>query len=93
MSFFTTNRRGFVGALAALGLQQFFASDVEAQAQSPSDAWLDGMKGKHKLLFDVPEPDGGTALRHGHGYLDTWREAYGVDERDINLVVALYGGA
>lgn len=92
-NFLTTNRRGFVGALAALGLQQLFAGDVFAQTQAPSDAWLDGMKGKHKLFFDVPEPDGGTALRHAHGYLDGWRDAYGVAERDVNLVVGLYGRA
>lgn len=90
-TFLTTNRRGFVGALAALGLQQLFATELVAQAPSPSDAWLDRMNGQHKMFFDVPEPDGGTALRHGHGYLDTWREAYGVAERDVNLVVGLYG--
>lgn len=91
MSFLTTNRRGFVGALAALGLQQFLTVDAYAQGSSPSDAWLDGMKGKHKMLFDVPEPDGGTALRHGHGYLDGWRDAYATPESDVNLVVAMYG--
>lgn len=91
MSFLATNRRGFVGAMAVLGLQQLFPAESFAQAPSPSDAWLDGMKGKHKLFFDVPEPDGGTALRHGHGYLDGWRQAYGVSEREVNLVVGLYG--
>jgi len=87
---FTTDRRGFVGAIAALGLQQVVSSDYATQAPSPTDAWLDQAKGKHRLLFDVPEPDGGTGLRHVRGYLDTWREAYGVPERDVNAVMTLY---
>lgn len=92
-SFLSTNRRGFVGALAALGLQQLLPAESLAQAPSPSDAWLEKMNGKHKLLLDVPEPDGGTALRHAHGYLDSWREAYGVAEGDVSLAVGLYGRA
>ena len=90
MSFLATDRRGFVGTLAALGLLDVLPRGAVAQTPS-QDPWLDAMKGKHRLLFDVPEPDGGTALRHAHGYLDTWREAYGVGEQDVSLVVALYG--
>lgn len=91
MSFFTTSRRGFVGAMAALGLQQLFPTEALAQASAPSDAWLDRVKGKHRVLLDVPEPDGGTALRHAHGVLDTWQGTYGVPARDVSVVVVLYG--
>jgi intracellular sulfur oxidation DsrE/DsrF family protein len=58
---------------------------------APSDSWLDQMKGKHRQLFDAPEPDGGTVLRHVRSYLDVWREAYGVREKDVSVVVVLYG--
>ena len=90
-TFFSTSRRGFVGTLAALGLLPALPGDAMAQAPSPADSWLDGMKGRHRLLFDVPEPDGGTGLRHVHAYLDTWREAYGVGEHEVNVAFALYG--
>lgn len=82
-----SDRRTFLGTVAALSAGAAFHSDREVPA---SDAWLDRLKGKHRQLFDVPEPDGGTVLRHARNYLDTWRDTYGVPERDINLVVVLY---
>jgi intracellular sulfur oxidation DsrE/DsrF family protein len=89
-----TDRRSFITALAALtaGGGATLATAAPPPQQSPaSDAWLDKLKGKHKQLFDAPDPDGGTLLRHARGYLDVWRDAYGVPERDVNLVVTLYG--
>jgi len=87
-----TDRRSFITAMAALSAGATLASGAEPSPQSPApDAWLDKLKGRHKQLFDAPDPDGGTLLRHARGYLDVWRDAYGVPERDINLVVTLYG--
>ena len=96
----TTDRRGFVGAVAALGagvalgpdthVQRLFVAEPPAGAQDPSDAWLDRLKGTHRQLFDVPEPEGGTMLRHVRNYLDAWRDTYGVAERDVSVVVTLY---
>jgi len=86
-----TDRRGFVSAIAALSVGAALGPPPAPQAESPaSDAWLDRLKGKHRQLFDAPEPDGGAVLRHARNYLDTWREAYGVPERDISLIVVLY---
>jgi len=97
---FKTDRRRFVGAVAALGagtaltpdgsVRLFFASARAASPGRSSDEWLDQLKGKHRLLFDAPEPDGGTVLRHIRTYLDTWREAYDVPERDVSVIVTLY---
>jgi intracellular sulfur oxidation DsrE/DsrF family protein len=81
-----TDRRAFLGAVATLSAGTMLHID----GSPASDAWLDRLKGKHRLLFDVPEPDGGAVLRHARNYLDVWRDAYGVPERDINLVVVLY---
>ncbi len=90
----TTDRRGFVGAVATLGAGLALGADARMPrlfvAQQPSDAWLDHLKGKHRQLFDVPEPEGGTALRHLRNYLDAWRNAFGVGERDVSVVVTLY---
>ena len=88
-----TDRRSFITAMAALGAGASLATAAEPTQQAPaSDAWLDKLQGQHKQLFDAPDPEGGTLLRHARGYLDVWRDAYGVPERDINLVVTLYGG-
>lgn len=87
-----TDRRSFITAMAALSAGASLATAAEPSPTSPAlDAWLDPLKGKHKQLFDAPDPDGGTLLRHARGYLDVWRDAYGVPERDINVVVTLYG--
>ncbi len=83
-----TDRRRFLGLLgSAVAL-----SSASAMAQGVSfDTWLDALKGKHKQLFDWPEPEGGLGLRHVRGYLNTWRDAYGVQEKDLAIIVALYG--
>jgi len=97
----TTDRRRFVGAVATLGagvalgagtgVHRLFVAQQPAGAPvATSDAWLDHLKGRHRQLFDVPEPEGGTALRHVRNYLDVWRDAYGVAERDVSVVVTLY---
>ena len=91
----TTDRRGFVGAVAALGVGVALGAETGAPrllgAQQPaSDAWLDRLKGKHRQLFDVPEPEGGTVLRHVRNYFEAWRNAFGVGESDVSVVVALY---
>jgi intracellular sulfur oxidation DsrE/DsrF family protein len=80
-----TDRRTFLSTVAALSA----VASLDAQT-SASDTWLDRLKGKHRQLFDAPDPDGGTVLRHTRSYLDTWRDAYGVAERDVNVVVAFY---
>src|SRR5260370_24628255 len=97
----TTDRGGFVGAVAARGAGVALGAETGAQrllgVQQPaspgivaSDAWLDRLKGKHRQLFDVPEPEGGTVLRHVRNYFDAWRNAFGVAETDVSVVVTLY---
>src|SRR5438132_668043 len=83
------DRRGFVSALAALSAGAALGKKSVADV-SPSDAWLDRLKGKHRQLFDAPDPDGGTVLRHVRNYLDVWRDTYGVRERDVSVIVVLY---
>ncbi|PYO92959.1 MAG: hypothetical protein DMD62_11510 [Gemmatimonadetes bacterium] len=80
-----TDRRTFLSTVAALS-----AVPALERPASNSDAWLGQLKGKHRQLFDAPEPDGGTVLRHVRSYLDIWRDAYGVPERDVSVVVVLY---
>jgi len=89
-----TDRRSFITAMAALSAGATLAGAAESAPSPkapPPDAWIDRLKGKHKQLFDAPDPDGGTLLRHSRGYLDVWRDAYGVPEKDISVVVTLYG--
>jgi hypothetical protein len=84
-----TDRRGFITALAALSAGATLAPPAAAESPA-SDAWLDQLKGKHRQLFDAPDPDGGTVLRHVRTYLDVWRSAYGIAEKDVSVVVTFY---
>jgi hypothetical protein len=81
-----TDRRAFLTAVTALSAGAVLRTDgtmPSLRTPATSDAWLEQLKGKHRQLFDAPDPDGGTVLRHARGYLDVWRDAYGVPERDI----------
>jgi len=84
-----TDRRAFLGSVG-LGAGALLSPELARADVATSDPWLDQLKGKHRQVFDAPDPDGGTVLRHSRGYLDVWRDAYGVAERDVSLVVMLY---
>src|SRR5881396_3010694 len=73
----TTPRRGFLGRMAAamaLGVTGLTPLRLEAQPEEPRpsgadpsfEAWLNRITGKHKMVFDAPEPNSGMViLRHG----------------------------
>ena len=57
----------------------------------PSNEWLEELKGKHRQFFDNPSPNGGVALVHVLNYYDTYNQAFGVKDADINAVLTFYG--
>jgi hypothetical protein len=67
------------------------ARSREAALTAANDAWLDGLTGKHRQLFDSPAPSGGMMLIHMLNYYDTYNKAYGVSDKDINTVGTFYG--
>jgi hypothetical protein len=75
-----TQRRGFLGrvlgASAAATLTMFGAPQAEAQQPSDPDAWIKGVKGTHRTLFDFPQHRGGIPLLHILNYLNTYQAAY-----------------
>src|SRR5213076_1146531 len=98
----TTHRRGFLGRLAAgataLGLGGLVAP-IEAAAErrvapraaaNPEfEAWLNKITGKHKMIFDVPEPNKGFAFAWARVFLNTTNEAYGTTDAENSVVVVL----
>jgi intracellular sulfur oxidation DsrE/DsrF family protein len=83
----TTPRRGFLGRLAALaagaGLSAAVPSQLTAE-ELPSersldaqlDAWFGKIKGKHKMVFDVPEPNNGFGAIWPRIYINTMNATY-----------------
>ena len=96
----STHRRGFLGrvatAAAAVGLGGLIPGRVEAQDYSSTTnplgdasyaAWLNGIKGKYKQVYDGVEPNNGFSLMWAHVFLLTGAAAYGVPESDLGVVI------
>jgi len=81
----TTARRGFLGRIAAgaaaLGLSSGVPSTLSAETLATSkdpalDAWLGKIKGKHKMVFDVTEPNNGFGVIWPRIYMNTMNATY-----------------
>ncbi len=92
-----TDRRGFLGSVAsgaaAIGLSALATPISVATAESlPQDtdieAWFAGIKGKHKMVFDVTQPHGIYPFAWPRVFLMT-NEMTGAMGKDCNAVVVL----
>jgi hypothetical protein len=93
-----TARRGFFGRLAAIAALPLVgtafapAHDADSTANpSPDEKWLSTLTRKHRIAFDVETHKSGNALIQGRNYLDGWRDAFGVAQQNVNLVMAVRG--
>ena len=99
-----TPRRGFLGRLfagaAALAVAGVTPARLGAEAPGspvgaahPGDDWMHELKGKHRTVFDMSAHRNGKPLNQAGNYLNAWRDAFGVKERDVNLVFGIHGEA
>jgi intracellular sulfur oxidation DsrE/DsrF family protein len=100
---YTTHRRGFLGRLAAgaaaVGLgglvtpvaaaTQPHRAAGDASASPEFEAWLNKITGKHKMIFDIPEPNGGFGFAWARVFLNTTNETYGTSDADNSVVIVL----
>ena len=93
-------RRGFLGSVAAatavaLGsaaaIPAAAAAETAAAASSGTDfeRWLDTIPGKHRQIYDAPEPHDGMPLMWSHVFLMTGAQAYAVPESELGVVLVL----
>jgi intracellular sulfur oxidation DsrE/DsrF family protein len=96
----TTPRRGFLGTLAATaaaGLASLTPLRLEAQprrgATSGVDAafetWLNRITGKHKMVFDAPEVNGGMPVIWPRVWLNGNNDNYATKDGDNSAVVVM----
>ena len=96
----TTPRRGFLGTLAAAAAAGFASLTplrLEAQPRSGStsgvdaafETWLNRITGKHKMVFDAPEVNGGMPVIWPRVWLNGNNENYGTKDTDNSGVVIL----
>ena len=76
-----TARRGFLGRIAAFAAGLTVAAPAVASAEMSSadpalDAWFGRIKGKHKAVFDTPEPNNGVVGIWPRVYLNTMAATY-----------------
>lgn len=53
--------------------------------------WMDELTGKHRTVFDTAAHKNGKPLAQAKNYLDAWRDAFKVPEKDVNLVIGVHG--
>src|SRR5258707_14644628 len=95
-------RRGFLGRLAATaaaGVAGLTPLRLEAQpsrhepilgAADPSfETWLNRITGKHKMVFDAPEVNGGMPVVWPRVWLNTNNDNYGTTDAENSGVVIL----
>jgi|SRR5215471_1045338 len=97
----STHRRGFLGrvatAAAAVGLGELLPGGVAAQDYSTTaqgttgdasyTAWLNGIKGKQRQVYDAVSANDGFSLIWAHVFLLTGAKAYGLPESELGVVV------
>ncbi len=100
----TTPRRGFLGRMAAavaLGVTGLTPLRLEAQPEEPRasgadpsfEAWLNRITGKHKMVFDAPEPNSGMPVVWPRVWFNTTNDNYGTTDAQNSGVVILRHGA
>jgi intracellular sulfur oxidation DsrE/DsrF family protein len=101
----STHRRGFLGTLAAaaaaglasltpLGLAAQTRRGAASPGMDPSyAAWLNRITGRHKMVFDAPELNGGMPVIWPRVWLNTTNDNYGTTDAQNSAVVILRHGA
>jgi hypothetical protein len=98
------SRRSFMSALAWLaGVTAIQAAGTEASAQASTASaqswdlrWMDGLKARHKQVFDLADVNLAAeprALRFPRNYLDTFREVYKLEFPEVRTIVGISGRA
>src|SRR5688572_11289952 len=91
-------RRAFLAqmAMAGVGLATTPAwmEALSASVNDPpkggwSEAWLDGLKGKHKQFFDAYNPNDGFPLLFAANFLNQYNQAYKIPDSELTAVVGL----
>lgn len=83
---------GVVGAAVAGGssaaMAQVAGDGAWRPARHEQDDWLDRIPGKHRFVFDTSVPDAmGMALQFGNNYFNVNRDAYGLQDSDLAVLI------
>jgi intracellular sulfur oxidation DsrE/DsrF family protein len=86
-----------IGAVAAPGtldaeeITAMRAATGPGPTAKPDNSWLQGIKGNHAQIFDMPAPNGGFPLLHVRNYMQTYQSAFEMTYPHVLAIVGLYG--
>lgn len=91
----STPRRGFIGSIAAAAMGISLAVPEGAAASVPGlraanpelEAWFGKLKGKHRVVFDAPEPNNGMPAIWPRVYLNTMAATYPGEEMSAMVIL------
>ncbi len=91
-----SSRREFIGTLAAAGATGILAASSTLTAApipaildaKDAEAWINKIKGKHRILYDAPEPHDGFPIIWSWVFYKT-NNATGTADADLTAVVVL----
>ena len=85
---------GAFGVAAASSGAQAQASRNWSPAMESQDNWLDDTLARHRQVFDTISPEGvARALTFTHTFYAANREAYGIEPKDLAVVMILRAGS
>lgn len=79
------------GVLGAEEISAMRAATGPGPSVKPDNSWLQGIKGNHAQIFDMPAPNGGFPLLHVRNYMQTYRTAFEQSYPHVLAIVGLYG--
>ena len=95
----TVIRRSFLARLAKVGtaiagvvaLPSVAAAESTSAPTHPADAWLDDLKGQHKMIFDCTSVEnGGMGWTFARNFLTAnTGPIYGLKDADVNAIVCI----
>jgi intracellular sulfur oxidation DsrE/DsrF family protein len=82
------SRRGLLGLLpsSVFGVTLGAVASGSRSTAAANEPWLQGLNGKHRQFFDVGDARNGRPLARVAGFLDTYRDAYGLTDGDTNVI-------
>lgn len=95
-----TARRGFITRMLAASAALVAASStvrvldaapVLAGTDDMHPDWMTELTARHRTVFDTAAHKNGKPLTQAKNYLDAWRDAFKVPDKDINLVIGVHG--
>lgn len=93
---FKNSRRKFIGTLATgatagisgISSPLFAGTTMDTTSAIDADAWMDNIKGSHRVVYDAPEPHAGFPFIWSWVYYKTNNQT-GINDNDMTAMVVL----